>query len=150
MTETHWSKVKVDDGFSDEVKRVVPSFWELMKKEVDDVSKLRKENILTSTESHKTSLPKFLALVLAISKGKKPNTISTRGRRAILERAKKSNSDSLLMEFIKFDKSDVLKHREEESKEKDKLIKDVIEAIGTEIVDQPEWKPVESTIKNLL
>ena len=90
-----------------------------------------------------------MVLVLEISKGKKANTISTRGWRAILERAK-SNSDSLLMEFIKFDKSDVLKHREEESKEKDKLIKDVIEAIGTEIVDQPEWKPVESTMKNLL
>ena len=109
----------MDERFFDEVKRVVPAFWALLKKEVDDVSKLRKKSILTSAGSHKTSLPKFLALVLAISKGKKPNTISTRGRRAILERAKKSNSDSLLMEFIKFDKSDVLKTlRENFNKEK--------------------------------
>ena len=149
MTKTHWSKVKVDDGFFDEVKRVVPVFWALLKKEVDDVSKLRKKSILTSAGSHKTSLPKFLALVLAISKGKKPNTTSTRGRRAILERAK-SNSDSPLVGFIKFDKSEVLMNKEEESKGKDKLMKGVIEAIGTEIVDQPEWKPVESTIKSLL
>ena len=51
------------------------------------------------------------------------------------------------MEFIKFDKSKVLKNREEESKEKDELMKDVIEAIGTEIADQPERKPVESTVE---
>ena len=149
MTKNHWSKIKVDGGFFDEVKRVVPAFWALLKKEVDDVSKLRKENILTSSGSHKTSLPKFLALVLAISKGKKPNTTSTRGQRAILERAK-SNSDSPLVGFIKFDKSEVLKNREKKSKENDKLMKDVIEAIGTEIVDQPEWKPAKSTIKNSL
>ena len=29
------------------------------------------------------------------------------------------------------------------------IVNDVIEAIGTEIVDQPEWKTEESTIKKL-
>ena len=55
----------------------------------------------------------------------------------------------MLLEFIKVDESELLKKREEEREEKDKLTKDVIEAIGTEIVDQPEWKTEESTIKNL-
>ena len=32
MTKTHWSKVKVDEGFFDEVKRVVPAFWALLEK----------------------------------------------------------------------------------------------------------------------
>ena len=32
MTTTHWSKVKVDEGFFDEVERVVPVFWALLKK----------------------------------------------------------------------------------------------------------------------
>ena len=39
------------------------------------------------------------------------------------------------MEFIKFDNSEVLKKREEESTERNKLKKDVIETIGTDIVD---------------
>ena len=51
------------------------------------------------------------------------------------------------MEFIKFDNSEVLKKREEESTEKNKLIKDVIETIGTDVVDQREWQPVERKIQ---
>ena len=82
------------------------------------------------------------------SKEKKENTISTKGRTVLLKHAK-ANSDTMFLEFIKVDKSDLLKKREEERKEKDKLTKDVIKAIGNEIVDQPEWKTEESTIKKL-
>ena len=78
-----------------------------------------------------------MSLVLDISKGKKKNSISTKGRAIVLTRAK-ANSDTMLLEFIKVDESELLKKREEEREEKDKLMKDVIEAIGTEIVDQPE------------
>ena len=54
------------------------------------------------------------------------------------------------MEFIKLDKSEILKNRDKKGKEKDRLMKDAIEVIGTEIGNQPERRPVESTIKNLL
>ena len=64
----------------------------------------------------------------------------------LLERAN-ANSDSMLMEFIKFDSSEVLKKREEESTEKKKLMKDVIETIGTDIVDQRGWQPVERKVQ---
>ena len=87
-----------------------------------------------------------MVLVLEISKGKKANTISTSGHAAILEYAK-ANSDCILMEFIKFDESS--KRRKEEYKGKDKLTKDAIGSIGTEIVDQPKWKLVESIITKL-
>ena len=60
----------------------------------------------------------------------------------ILERAR-ANSDSILVEFIKVKNSEVLKKRDEESREKNKLLEDVIETIGTDIVDQCEWQPVE-------
>lgn len=83
---------------------------------ISDVTKLSERRILTNSGSHETSLPKFLALVLAISKGE-PNTISTRGRVLLLERTN-ANSDSMLMEFIKFGSSEVLKKREEESTER--------------------------------
>ena len=56
----------------------------------------------------------------------------------ILERAR-ANSDSILVEFIKVKNSEVLKKRDEESREKNKLLEDVIETIGTDIVDQCEW-----------
>ena len=64
----------------------------------------------------------------------------------ILERAR-ANSDSILVEFIKVKNSEVLKKREEESIEKNKLMKDVIETIGTDIVDQHEYQPVERNIQ---
>ena len=64
----------------------------------------------------------------------------------LLERVN-ANSDSMLMEFTKFNSSEVLKKREEESTEKIKLMKDVIETIGTDIVDQREWQPVEREIQ---
>ena len=80
--------------------------------------------------------------------GRASNIISTRGWRVILERAKAS-SGYLLMEFIKLDKAEVLKNRDKEGKEKDKLMKDVIEVIGTKIGNQPEWRPVETTMKKL-
>ena len=100
----------------------------MLTKEVD-VTKFKKRNILISSGTYKTSLPKFLVLVLAISKGKKPNTISTQGQAAlILERAN-VNSDSIFMEFIRIENSEVLKKRQEESTEKNKLMKDVIEKI---------------------
>ena len=88
----------------------------------------------------------FMSLVLDISKGKKANSISTKGRAILLTRAK-ANSDTMLLEFIKVDESELLKKREEEREEKDKLMKDVIEAIGTKIVNHPEWKAEESTKK---
>ena len=109
---------------------------------------LTKTALLKSSGAHKTSLSLFLSFVLDIFKGKKENTISTKGRTVLLKHAK-ANSDTMLLEFIKVDKSDLLEKKEEEHEEKDKLTKDVIKAIDTEIVHQPEWKTEESTIKKL-
>ena len=63
--------------------------------------------------------------------------------------ARKAALQSSSMEFIKVGESEVLKRREEQQKQKNNLMKDVIEAIGIEIVDQPEWKTKGSTIKQL-
>ena len=120
----------------------------MLKNATKDVTKLKKRAVLANSGSHKTSLSGFLALVLQISKGKKTNTISTKGRVSILKRAK-ANDDNLLIEFIKVGESEVLKQREKQHKEKNELMKDAIKSIGTEIVDQPEWNTEKSTIKQL-
>ena len=56
-------------------------------------------------------------MVRQISKGEKVNTISTKGRAAMLKRAN-ANSDSMLMEFIKVNNSEVLKKKEENTKKR--------------------------------
>ena len=61
--------------FSEELERVVLALGALLANEVD-VTKLRMANILTISGTCKTSLPTFLALVLATSEGKIPSTIS--------------------------------------------------------------------------
>ena len=73
--------------------------------------------ILTGSGSHKTRLTNCLAPGLLISKGEKANTINTKEHVAILKHAK-VNSDSMLMWFIKVDKSKVLKREKWNTKKR--------------------------------
>ena len=112
LTETHCSKVKVNDVFVlKNCKQLFRCFWVLLKKATKDVIKLKKNAVLANSRSYKTSLPRCLALVVWIPKGKKINTISTKGCRAILKQVK-ANGNSLFVEFIKVGESKLLKQRE--------------------------------------
>ena len=117
-------------------ERVFPHFWKLFKKELDKKKAIpRKGTLLKSSGDYKTSLLDYCKHVVAISKGKAKNNLSTNARKRELQRAG-ITEELILMEFVKFNESKTLKKKEEEESEKYKAMKDVIAANGTEVASQ--------------
>ncbi len=109
---THWKSIKVTNGLFEDVERVFPEFWKLYKKELAKTNSVpRKGAMLTKTGDYKTSLLDFTLLVIDISKGKKPNTLSSRQRLGELERAG-ITEELILMELCYFEVSETLKQKE--------------------------------------
>ena len=48
---------EIDDGIFEELQRIFPAFWALLKKTTKDLTKLKKSGILATSGSYKTSLP---------------------------------------------------------------------------------------------
>jgi len=87
MKTTYWTKLTVTGGFYDELKRVFPVFYKLLKKEKKG-KKLVKGEITSGKGTYKTSLLLFCKLVVDISKGKEKNILSSKSRLKVLKRAK--------------------------------------------------------------
>ena len=103
-----------------------------LKKEVEDP---RKGKIQDPNGSYKTSLVAFCKHIVAISKGKAANNISTTRRKRELERAG-ITEELILMEFVKFDECESLKKKQKEEAAKLDKIKDVIASNGTDVVGE--------------
>ena len=108
MKMSYWQKVKLEGGFYEDIERVFPVFWKLHRAELARTKKRQtKGAMLKPTGDHKTSLSNFCQLVIAISKGKKENTLSTPTRMGELEHAS-ITKDLILMEFVKFEDFETL------------------------------------------
>ena len=133
---SYWQKVKLEDGFYEDIERVFPVFWKLHREELVRTKKRQtKGAMLKPTGDHNTSLSDFCQLVIAISKGKKENTLSTPTRKRELERAG-ITEDLILMEFVKFEDSETLKAENQSESEKYTAVKSIIEANGNEVGSQ--------------
>ena len=147
LKKAHWQGVKVDDGLFEDVERVFPDFWKTYKRELDKKKTTpRKGTMLKSTGDYKTSLVDFTKLVIAISKGKAENRISTNRRKGELERAG-ITEELILMEFCKFDKSETLKKKEQAESEKYNKTKAIFEANGTNAKGQKQISFQRHTVK---
>ena len=136
MKMSYWQKVKLEDCFYEDIERVFPVFWKLHREELVRTKKRQtKGAMLKPTGDHKTSLSDFCQLVIAISKGKKENILSTPTRKRELERAG-ITEDLILMEFVKFEDSETLKAENQSESEKYTAVKSIIEANGNEVGSQ--------------
>ena len=116
-------------------------FWKLLKK-AKKKEKLVKSHIMnTKSKDHKISLPAFVALVIEISKGKAANCLSTKKRARELQKAK-VDKDLLLMEFVKYEQSEVLTAKEQAEDAKHNTMRDGIAAGGTEVANQMSSHPL--------
>ena len=144
LTRGHWDKIKVCDGFWDELKKVLPLYFKLINKEAKG-KQLTKSSVMKGKAPVKTGITTFLEQVSKIADGA-PNTLSTKKRARELKRANASGA-TMMKEFVKLEFSASLKRKEKKEAEKHKLMRGVIEDCGTDLKE--EWQTDKITIERL-
>lgn len=144
LTRAFWDKIKVSDGFWEELKKVLPLYWKLINKEAKGKGKkLTKTSVMNGKAPVETGIAKFLDDVSKIADGA-TNTLSTKTRARELKRADAS-SITLMKEFVKHKHSASLKRKEKENAEKHKTMRGVIKDCGTDLKE--EWQTDEINIE---
>jgi hypothetical protein len=129
----------------DEVKSVLPHFWEHYRK----CAKVNKTDLLQpakESDTFKSNPGKFLETVDKITQKKENEIISKPQRAKQLEKATKLE---YLQEFIKIGASQQLSDENEEEQTELDNMHSIIESNGDEISNHERWKQPSSTINEV-
>jgi hypothetical protein len=130
-----WSKLTVVDGFFEELKRVIPYFWEMIEKKSRGKKVSKKAVMKGGQPLNLKPLPTYLEILLKLSKGELQMTqanmkkITNVSHARKLKRAKITGRN-LLLDIVKYDDSEVIERREREEAEKHSKMNAVIEEVA--------------------
>lgn len=151
---SHWTNLKVGDGFLTEVEHIFPYYWEKIAEESNG-KQLTKTCIMKGTAPIKTSLPVYLEKIRNLAYGEKSRrnianlkSVVDEQKARELKRADLSG-EGMLTEIVKYEKSEILKKREQEESEKYALVRDVIASNGTVHSNDREWQVAMPEIKKI-
>ena len=146
-----WNQLTIDGGFFDEVKVVLPHFWEMVAKSAKG-RRVTKKAVINGQPPLQVSLPEYLDKLKKLSKGELKATlgnlklVTSVSHARELRRANISGRD-LLLDLVQYDSSKVLAMKEMKKEEEHGLMRDVIKNVGTKHSDDRVWDVADMNIK---